>query len=99
MHNFTVSAQNIFTFRRLSAFTVSFIGTLQVLMQIIKHVALSYWLVKCLWYRVSNQKVGISFILDVPRPLSNVLRIIIFKRLVRNAYTEPVCLERLRASK
>ena len=26
MHNFTVSAQDIFTFRRLSVFTVSFIG-------------------------------------------------------------------------
>ena len=32
-----------------------------------------------------------SFIIDVPRPLSNVLWIIIFKRLMRNAYTEPVC--------
>ena len=30
MHNFTVSAQDIFTFRRLSVFTVSFIGILQV---------------------------------------------------------------------
>ena len=40
-----------------------------------------------------------SFIIDVPRPLSNVLWIIIFKRLMRNAYTEPVCLEHLRASK
>ena len=41
----------------------------------------------------------ISFIMDVPRPLTNVLWIIIFKRLMRNAYTEPVCLEHLRASK
>ena len=40
-----------------------------------------------------------SFIIDVPRPLSNVLWIIIFKRLMRNAYTEPVCLEHLHASK
>ena len=40
-----------------------------------------------------------SFIIDVPRPLSNVLWIIIFKRLMRNAYAEPVCLEYLRASK
>ena len=40
-----------------------------------------------------------SFIIDVPRPLSNVLWIILFKRLMRNAYTEPVCLEHLRASK
>ena len=39
------------------------------------------------------------FIIDVPRPLSSVLWIIIFKRLMRNAYTEPVCLEHLRASK
>ena len=31
MHNFTVSAQDIFTFRRLSVFTVSFTGILQVL--------------------------------------------------------------------
>ena len=38
-------------------------------------------------------------IIDVPRPLSNVFWIIIFKRLMRNAYTEPVCLELLRASK
>ena len=40
-----------------------------------------------------------SFIIDVPRPLSNVLWIIIFKRLMRNAYTEPVYLEHLRVSK
>ena len=40
-----------------------------------------------------------SFIIDVPRPLSNVLWIIIFKRLIRNAYTETVCLEHLCASK
>ena len=39
------------------------------------------------------------FIIDVPRPLSSVLWIIIFKRLMRNAYTEPVCLEHLHASK
>ena len=38
-----------------------------------------------------------SFIIDIPRPLSNVLWIIIFKRLMRNASTEPVCLENLRA--
>ena len=31
-----------------------------------------------------------SFIIDVPRPLSNVLWIIIFKGFMRNAYTEPV---------
>ena len=40
-----------------------------------------------------------SFIIDVRRPLSNVLWIIIFKRLMRNAYTEPVRLEHLSASK
>ena len=39
-----------------------------------------------------------SFSIDVPRSLSNVIWIIIFKGL-RNAYTEPVCLEHLRASK
>ena len=34
VHNFTVSAQDIFTFRRISVFTVSFTGILQLLMQI-----------------------------------------------------------------
>ena len=33
VHNFTVSAQDIFAFRRLSAFTVSFTGILQVHMR------------------------------------------------------------------
>ena len=33
VHNFTVSAQDIFTFRRLSVFTVSFTGILQVLIR------------------------------------------------------------------
>ena len=36
VHNFTVSAQDIFTFRRLSVFTVSFTRILHVLMQIMK---------------------------------------------------------------
>ena len=36
VHNFTVSAQDIFTFRRLSVFTVSFTRILQVVMQIMK---------------------------------------------------------------
>ena len=57
MHNFTVSAQDIFTFRRLSVFTVSFTRILQVLMQIIKRFALYYWLVKWFWHSVYNQKV------------------------------------------
>ena len=48
VHNFTVSAQDIFTFRRLSVFTVSFTGILQVLMQIMKCFVPSYWLVKWL---------------------------------------------------
>ena len=52
VHNFTVSAQDIFTFRRLSVFTVSFSTN-----EIIKRFALSYLLVKWLWYRVYNQKV------------------------------------------
>ena len=39
------------------------------------------------------------FIIDLPRPLRTVIWIIIFKSLMRNAYTEPVCLEHLRASK
>ena len=42
VHNFTVSAQDIFTFRRLSVFTVSFTGILQVLMQILKRFVSSY---------------------------------------------------------
>ena len=42
VHNFTVSAQDIFTFRRLSVFTVSFTGILQVIMQIIKRFVPSY---------------------------------------------------------
>ena len=121
VHNFTVSAQDIFTFPRLSVFTVSFTGILHVRMQITKRFALSYWLVKWLKYRFHNQKVLssspcmflyffvlyfylysiclTSFIIDVPRPLSNALWIIIFKRLIRNACTEPVCLEHLCASK
>ena len=57
VHNFTVSAQDIFTFRQLSVFTVSFTRILQVLMQIMKRFALYYWLVKWFWYRVYNQKV------------------------------------------
>ena len=119
VHNFTVSAQDIFTFRRLSVFTVSFTRILQVLMQIMKRFALYYCLVKWFWYRVYNQKVLSSnsrkffffvflhflfdsfnfIIIDVLRPLSNVFWIIIFKRLMRNTYTESVCLEHLRASK
>ena len=42
VHNFTVSAQDSFTFRRLSVFTVSFTGILQVLMQIMKRFVPSY---------------------------------------------------------
>ena len=42
VHNFTVSAQDIFTFRRLSVFTVSFTGILQLLMQIMKLFVPSY---------------------------------------------------------
>ena len=42
VHNFTVSGQDIFTFRRLSIFTVSFTRILQVLMQIMKRFALYY---------------------------------------------------------
>ena len=57
VHNFTVGAQDIFTFRRLSVFTVSFTRILQVLMQIMKCFALYNWLVKWFWYRVYNQKV------------------------------------------
>ena len=53
VHNFTVNAQDIFTFRRLSVFTVSFTRILQVM----KCFALYYWLVNWFWYRVYNQKV------------------------------------------
>ena len=42
VHNFTVSAQDLFTFRRLSVFTVSFTGILQLLMQIMKRFKPSY---------------------------------------------------------
>ena len=42
VHNFTVSAQDMFTFRRLSVFTVSYTGILQVLMQIMKRFVPSY---------------------------------------------------------
>ena len=42
VQNFTVSAQDIFTFRRLSVFTVSFTGILQLLMQIMKRIVPSY---------------------------------------------------------
>ena len=42
VHNFTVSAQVVFTFRRLSVFTVSFTGILQLLMQIMKRFVPSY---------------------------------------------------------
>ena len=37
MHNFTVSAHVIFTFRRLSVFTVSFTRILQEIIQKMKH--------------------------------------------------------------
>ena len=57
VHNFMVSAQDIFAFRQLSVFTVSFTRILQVLMQIMKRFALYYWLVKWFWHRVYNQKV------------------------------------------
>ena len=36
VHNFTVTAQDSFTFRRRSVFTVSFTGILPLLMQIMK---------------------------------------------------------------
>ena len=42
VHNFPVSAQDIFTFRRLSVFTVSFTRILQVLTQIMKRFVPSY---------------------------------------------------------
>ena len=42
VHNFTVSAHDIFTFRRLSVFTVSVTGILQLLMQIMKRFVPSY---------------------------------------------------------
>ena len=42
VHNFTDSAQDIFTFRRLSVFAVSITRILQVVMQIMKHFAMYY---------------------------------------------------------
>ena len=41
-HNFTVSAQDIFTFRRLSVFTVSFTRILQLVMEIMQLFPLYY---------------------------------------------------------
>ena len=38
VHNFTVSAQDIFTFCRLSVFNVRFTEILQVVMQIMKRL-------------------------------------------------------------
>ena len=52
VHNFTVSAQDIFTFRRLSVFTVIFARILLVVIQIMKRFALYYWLVK--WFLVQS---------------------------------------------
>ena len=49
VHNFMVSAQDIFTFRQLSVFTASFTGILQVVMQIMNRFVPSYWLAKWLW--------------------------------------------------
>ena len=63
VHNFTVSAQYILTFRRLSVFTANFTGILHVLMQILKRFVPSYWLVMWLCYRVYNQK----FVSSSPR--------------------------------
>ena len=60
VHNFTVSAQDFFTFLWLSVFTVRFTGILQVLMQIMKRFVPPYLIVKWLWYRVYNQKVVTS---------------------------------------
>ena len=57
MHNFKVCAQDIFTFHRLSVFTISFTGISQVLMEILKRPVPSYLLVKWLLYRVFNLKV------------------------------------------
>ena len=99
VHNFTVSAQDIFTFRRLSGFTVSFTGILQLLVQIMKRFVPSYWLVKWFWYRVYNQKVvsssprvcvfffylySIRFITFI-KDAPRRLRNEYFKRLMRNA--------------
>ena len=102
VHNFTVSAQDFYlpsTFGIYRKFYRNFASTKKIM----KRFALSYWLVKWLWYRVYNQKVVssspsmffffyfivlylysirlTSFIIDVPRLLSNVLWIIIFKSL------------------
>ena len=40
-----------------------------------------------------------SFIIDVPRPLSNVLWVIIFQTVDALRVNEPVCLVQIRASK
>ena len=105
VHNFTVSAQDIFTFRRLSVFTVSFTGilhetfcTVLLTSQVVMVQSLQQKGREFFYFNFYSIRLT-SFIIDVPRPLSNVLWIIIFKRLMRSAYTEPVCQEHLRASK
>ena len=58
----------------------------------------TYVLVFCVYFYLFS--IGLtSVIIEIPRPLSNVLWIIIFKRLMRTAYPELVCLDFLRASK
>ena len=98
-----------FTFRRLSVFTVSFtsnadnetICTVLLSSQVVLVQSLqpkgpefeSTHFFCCIFTSLFD---SFNFIIiDVPRPLSNVFWIIIFKRLMRNAYTEPDCLEHI----
>ena len=119
VHNFTVSAQDIFTFRRLlgiyrkfyenfastyadnEIFCTVLLTSQGVMVQSLqpkgREFESTYF---CFLYFFTSLFDSFNYIIiDVPRPLSNVFWIIIFKRLMRNAYTEPVCLEHLRTSK
>ena len=114
VHNFTVSAQDIFTFRRLSVFEnftstnadneticTVLLTSQVVLVQSLQPKGPEFESTSIFFFCIFTSLFD-SFnfiIINVPRPLSNVFWIITFKRLVRNAYTEPVCLEHLRASK
>ena len=83
MHNFTVSAQDIFTFRRLSVFTVryrnfassnadneTFLLTSQVvMMQSLQPKGREFESTCVLFFTFI--RFVISFIIDVPRPLRN----------------------------
>ena len=77
VHNFTVSAQDIFTFRRLSVFTVSFTGILQDATFCTSNgydtdqKVVSSSPRVCLYFFYLYSIHLISFIIDASRPLRN----------------------------